>query len=157
MPDLGSRGLWFGASGWSTPGVGQLIAPGQGCSSVHCSFLGHTRPWNKSSPCPSSWYFLFWSSIGKKYLATEINLVSLCVWPFWWIIQSSCCLLSVLQMPCHGQSFFFCIFVLSERNIFQRFAVNYRMIFVQYGDWMLLPAWKHLYSTHAKHVIWTLI
>lgn len=51
------------------------------------------------------------------------------------------------------QAEFFCIFVLSERNVFQRFPVNYRMIFVQHGDWVLLPVWKHLYSTHAKHVL----
>lgn len=56
----------------------------------------------------------------------------------------------MLQMPCHRQIIF--VF-LSEGNIFQRFAVNYRMIFVQREDWVLLPAWKHLYNTHAKHVL----
>lgn len=54
------------------------------------------------------------------------------------------------------QADFFCIFVLSERNVFQRFPVHYRMIFVQHRDWVLLPVWKHLYNTHAKHVLWIL-
>lgn len=81
-------------------------APRHRHHSVHCSFLGcaRLRCWSKSSLCPPSRYLSFWSIIGEKYLAIARSLVS-SVWPFWWIIKGSCCLLSTLQIPRYRQNF----------------------------------------------------
>ena len=145
MPELGRRGLWFGALAWSIPGAGQQILPQT--QAPLCALLvpGTCRAPVLEQVFPSpiiSVLFVLKQHWEEIFSYSEEPCLIICV--AFLMNYKELMLLAKHVTDAVPQAEFFCIFVLSERNIFQRFAVNYRMIFVQHGDWVLLPAWKHL-------------
>lgn len=152
VSEMGRRGqqlrLWVGA-----PWDGRWAVP----PATGTALPGHTGA-EAGPPLGSHLRFSFCSSTGKKCSATEGSLFSLSAWPFWWIMKSSRCLLSMLQMPGHRQNFvLFLLYFCCEGIVFQRFAVNCTLNFVQDGDWVLLPVWKCLCNALAKHVLGILL
>lgn len=151
---LSRRDLWFGTLDRSIPGVG-----GKRCPQTQTPLRALLVPGTRRVPVLEQL---------SPSLVTSVLLVLKQYWEeIFCYSKEPCLIISVTLLMNYKELMllakdvtdavpwaeFFCIFVLSERNIFQRFSVKYRMIFVQRGDWVLLAAWKHLYNTHARHVL----